>query len=607
MGSSLTAVLRRSAIALSALIVPAVLAVPPATAAGAAPVREGPGILKPAEHRVGQLIADVSFTDTAGKPGKLSYYRRRILVVCMTGAGCPVAKKYGPVLAGIEAKYRDRGVAMLMVNATSHEAPGDVKAFVAASGFAGRYVRDADGAFARALGARSSTDAFVLDCARTLVYRGAADDQFGLGYSIAKPRRQFLVEAIEAALKGERPVTAATSAPGCELTLPASAAPAAAPQAVTYHNRVSRVIQQSCIDCHRPGENGPFSLTSYDDVKGNLATIKRVVRRGVMPPWYASPEVGRWSNDRSLTAHDRDDLLAWIDAGAPEGDPADAPAQRQYAMGWKIGTPDAVFETPQSFKIPATGAMEYQRIAVQTHLPEDKWVKAIEIRPTSPAVVHHVLVFAVYPPNHPRLGEQPRYRDGLDGYFAGLVPGQGHVVYPHGVAKFLPRETLLIFQIHYTPNGAATEDRPKIGVLFNDGRPEHEISTRGVFNTKFKIPPGDPNFAVTAAHYFRNPVRLLSFMPHSHVRGKAFRYEMLYPDGRREVVLDVPGYDFNWQLEYHLARPLDVPAGTRLRVTAWYDNSDKNPANPDPTARVRFGDQTWDEMMIGYFSGYRLP
>jgi hypothetical protein len=326
-----------------------------------------------------------------------------------------------------------------------------------------------------------------------------------------------------------------------------------------------------------------------------------------MPPWFADPKVGHWANDRTLSSADRDDLLAWIAAGAPEGDPQDAPVERKFASGWKIGEPDAVFEVPRTFEIPATGAMEYQRVVVQTKLPQDRWVTAVEIRPSSPAVVHHVLVFLVFPPDHPRHGEQPRYRNGLDGYFAGLVPGQGHVIYPRGVAKFLPRDAMLMFQIHYTPNGTATEDRPKIGVKFSDGPPEHEILTRGVFNTKFQIPPGESNHEVAASHRFAFPVRLLSFNPHSHVRGKAYRYEVEYPDGRAETVLEVPRYDFNWQLEYYLREPLDLPAGARLKVTAWYDNSDKNPANPDPSATVHFGDQTWDEMMIGYFSGYRLP
>jgi mono/diheme cytochrome c family protein len=547
-----------------------------------APVREGPTLLDPRANGVGRLVDDVAVATRDGKAVRLSLFRGRPVVVCMTAAGCPVSMKYLPVLEALEREYHPRGVAFVLVNAKD---PGSAAAVAA-------------------LGARSTTDTFVLDAARTLVYRGAVDDQFGLGYSLAKPRRTFLRDAVDAALANKPPDAAATSAPGCELQ-PAAAPPAAAPP-VTYHNQISRTIAQYCAECHRPGENGPFTLTSYQDVKENLATIKRVVRRGVMPPWHADPKVGHWANDRSLPERAKADLLAWIDAGAPEGSPADAPVGRQFVAGWKIGKPDAVFEVPRVFRIPATGAMEYQRAVVQTDLPEDKWVTAVEIRPTQPAVVHHVLVFVIYPKDHPRRGDQPKYNGGVDGYFAGLVPGHGHHVYPRGTAKFLPKGAMLMFQIHYTPNGTATADQPKIGFQFSDSAPEHELSTRGAFNKDFRIPPHDPDYAVTAAHVFRRPARLLSFMPHSHVRGKAYRYELVYPGGRTETVLNLPRYDFNWQIEYFLRDPIDVPAGTRLKVTAWYDNSDKNPANPDPTATVGFGDQTWNEMMIGYFSGYAL-
>ena len=525
----------------------------------------------------------------------------------MTGLKCPEARKYLPVLAGVEKQWRGRGVEFVVVNPNAGESAEAWREALRTAGYEGRAVRDPEGKVARALGAVSTTDVFVLDAARTLVYRGAADDQFGIGYALAQPRHKYLAEALEAVLAGRSPEVAATSAPGCVLELPVSKEPASEQQPITYHNRVSRIVQQHCLECHRDGENGPFALATFRDVKENVGTIRREVTRGVMPPWFADPKVGYWANDRSLTDQDRAALLAWIAAGAPEGDPKDAPVERKFVAGWKIGTPDAVFETPRPIKIPATGAMDYQRIAVQTHLLEDKWVRAVEVRPSSPQVVHHVLVFVVYPPGHPRLGDQPQYKDGLDGYFAGLVPGQGHVVYPRGVAKLLPREALLIFQIHYTPNGTPAEDRPRLGLIFDDKPPEHELSTRGVFNTRFRIPPGDPNFMVSASHLFRNPARLLSFMPHSHVRGKSYRYEIQYPNGSTQTVLEVPRYDFNWQLEYRLREPIDVPAGTRLKVTAWYDNSDKNPANPDSKATVRFGDQTWDEMMIGYFSGYRLP
>jgi hypothetical protein len=214
-------------------------------------------------------------------------------------------------------------------------------------------------------------------------------------------------------------------------------------------------------------------------------------------------------------------------------------------------------------------------------------------------------VFLVYPPD--QVGNQPKYNDGLTGYFAGLVPGQGATTFPAGTAKLLPKGASMVFQIHYTPNGTATEDRPKIGMIFQDGPPTTQFITYSAFNNRFRIPPGDGNFEVTADYFFKGKSKLTALMPHTHVRGKAFRYELFYPDGKSEVVLDVPRYDFNWQLEYQFRTPIDVPAGTRMRATAWYDNSAANPANPDPTKTVKFGDQTWEEMMIGYFAGYRVP
>lgn len=376
---------------------------------------------------------------------------------------------------------------------------------------------------------------------------------------------------------------------------------------VTWHNRVSRIVQAKCQECHRAGETAPFELSDYGDIKAKLKTVRRVVERGIMPPWFAEGELGHWTNDKRLTAREKADLLAWVDSGAPEGDAKDAPAPIQWEQGWRIGRPDHVFESARTYRIPAEGVLPYKKVLVRTDLKEDAWVAAVEVRPSAPQVVHHVLVFAVYPLGHPRFAEQPDYRGGLGGYFAGMVPGQWASVFPPGTAKFLPKGASLVFQIHYTPNGKAAEDRPKVGIVLARGKPEHEVMTRAAATTRFEIPPGAANHAVSATYRFRVPARITTFMPHSHVRGKAFRYELIKPDGRSEVVLDVPRYDFNWQFEYRLAKPLDVAAGSRLKVTAWYDNSGANPANPDPRQTVRFGNQTWDEMMVGYFTAHPLP
>ena len=576
-------------------------------------VREGPAVLEPkqaAARGVGDLVGDVAFTDVDGKAGRLSDYRGRpATVVCFTEVGCPVAKKYGPTLARLEQQYRDRGVAVLVVNPDAGESPDRLRAAAAAlkaAGFGGRYVCDPKGDVVRRLGASSSTEAFVLDAALTLVYRGAVDDQYGLGYALPGPRRTFLADAIDATLAGRASAVAATTAPGCALD--PKAAPAADPAApITYHNRISRLFQRNCQECHRPGENAPFALTTYAEARDHLAMIRKVVARGVMPPWFAEPKVGHWANDRTMTDRDRDDLLAWAAAGGPEGDPRDAPLPRPFADGWKIGKPDAVFEADRPVIIPAKGPIPYRYVMVPTKLTEDKWVKAIEVRTPNPQVVHHLLVFVMFPPDHPKAREQIDFKAGVKGYFAGLVPGQSATTFPDGTAKFLPKGATLVFQVHYTPDGTPVEDRPKIGFVFADKPPAHEVMTLAAANQRFRIPPGADDYEVSATYRFTGPARLLSFNPHSHVRGKAWRYELTYPDGRTETVLDVPRYDFNWQLEYQLAAPLDVPEGTVLKATAWYDNSDKNPANPDPSKTVRFGEQTSDEMMIGYFTGHRLP
>jgi hypothetical protein len=560
---------------------------------------------------VGERVSDVAFVDVDGKAGTLSDELRagKAVVVCMTSASCPVARKYGPTLVELQKAYGAKGVTFVAVNASA--ADTKEKALGAAAdlrraGWAGRYVVEGGVEFARAMGAVSTTEVFVLDRARTLVYRGAIDDQYGLGYALAEPRRRYVARALDAVLADERPAVEATSAPGCAIS------PGAKPQAdsgVTYHNRVSRIVQNHCLECHRKGENAPFELTTYDDVRGNAAMIKKVVGRRTMPPWFAEPSTGHpFRNDRSLSERERADLIGWVDAGCPAGDPADAPVPAHFVEGWRIGRPDLVLEAPKVQALPARGTIPYRYVKVPTNLAEDRWVSAIEVRPSAPEVVHHVLVFVTFPAGDPRAkGALREFAGGVKGYFAGMVPGQGHVVFPEGTAKLLPKGAVLVFQIHYTTNGKPAQDRPRIGLRFAKEKPEYEIVTRAAANQTFQIPPNDANFEVSASHMFFRPTRLLSVNPHSHVRGKAFRYELFYPDGRRDVILDLPRYDFNWQIEHQFATPIDVPAGARLQVTAWYDNSADNPANPDPNKTVRFGEQTWDEMMIGYFTGHLLP
>jgi len=566
-------------------------------------VKEAPRPLDPRTCRVGELVEDVAFTDVDGKPGSLSDWRGKTLVVALTNSGCPVCKRYAPRLVEMSAEFGKRGVDFLLVDPTETDTADAMRASAKERGFTSRLALDVDHEICRTLGAQTTADVFVLDGARTLQYRGPVDDQYGIGYAREKPRRETLRAAIESVLAGTPVKDAALWAPGCVLGLkpprPVNPDPPPTP-APTWNGRVARIVQRDCQECHRPGENGPFPLVTYADAKANCETIKLMVARGAMPPWFAESKCGPFSNDRSLSPRDKADFLAWIAAGCPEGDAKDAPLPVVRENGWKIGKPDLVVETSRAVDVIAQGTMRYQHLVAYPQLDEDKWVEAMEVLPSAPAVVHHILVFLRFPKDDPRYAP-PDPGEGLSGFFAAMVPGEGVIEYPDGMAKALPKAATLVFQIHYQPNGTATQDRPKIAFRFAKKPPEHEVTTRAVFDVRFRIPPGAPNFAVTSERRFGESGRILAFMPHTHLRGKAFRYELIRPDGKSEIVLDVPHYDFNWQLAYRFREPLEVEKGSRLVATAWYDNSSANPANPDATKTVRFGEQTSDEMMIGYF------
>lgn len=568
-------------------------------------LQQRPKPLKPGAHGVGVLVPDLEYTDLDGATGKLSDHAdKKALVIAYTNASCPLCKRYGPKLARMAKAWAKRDVVFLFVNPTPGEDRDVVRAARKAFGLPGTYVIDEGQRFSQALRARTTGEAFVLDPARTVIYRGAIDDQYGVGYALEAPSRHYLESALEALLAGRVPEFQAMTAPGCTLEL-SPRKPTASE--VTWHKDVQRIVQNRCQTCHRAGENGPFELMKHEQAKTHAAMIRYVVEEKLMPPWFATDESLAMHNDHSLSARERAVMLAWIEAGCPKGDPKDAPRPRTFTEGWKIGTPDAVLQIPRPVKVPAEGTVRYQWQTLKTEFKEDKWIEAFEIRPTAPQVVHHVLVFALYPREHPRYREQPRNHQGLNGYFVAAVPGQTAFRFPSGTARYLPKGTRLQFQLHYTTNGEAVTDQTRVGLIFAKDKPAHEMRTAGLANLGIVIPPGAENHKQGTSRVLPVASRLYGFTPHMHVRGKAFRYEALLPGGERKLLLDIPRYDFNWQLHYRLAEPLDVPAGTRLIATAWYDNSDKNPANPDPTKIVRWGNQTWEEMMIGYVDWHPLP
>ncbi len=420
-------------------------ATPPlATTTTDSPVRQGPRPIKPGLHGVGKHIPNRSFTDITGKQHSLSdFANHKAVVFAMTGTGCPLCLKYAPSLAKIENKYRDHGVAFIYLNPNASEGLDRLREAVNKHGFAGPYIKDANKQLPAILGAETTTEVFVLDQARTLAYRGAVDDQYGFAYALDSPRVNYLSDALDAVLQGKKPAVQATSSPGCDLFYEAKDKSDSS-ASITYHNRISRVIQANCIECHRDEGIAPIALESYEEVKDYAGMIGNVVKRGVMPPWFASPKhpagvdesnTLHWANDRSLSVSEKNDLLAWIDAGAPRGNPADAPLPITFPNGWLIGKPDAVFEFPRPVAVKATGTMPYKNITVATDLPEDRWVQAIEVRPGQIDVVHHVIV------SIRKGGKRVEERDG---YWGAYVPGNSTLVYPDGYARLLPKGATLI-------------------------------------------------------------------------------------------------------------------------------------------------------------------
>ena len=362
----------------------------------------------------------------------------------------------------------------------------------------------------------------------------------------------------------------------------------------TFDRDVSPILQRRCQECHRPGEMAPMSLVSYQDTRPWAKAIREAVRTRKMPPWFADPCCGKFSNDRSLSEDEISTLAKWVESGAPEGDKRDAPPPIYWTHSWNIAPPDAVFEIPQ-FNVPASGAIEYQYFAVPTHFTEDKWVQAVEVRPGARKTVHHAVVYIREPGSTWTSG--PTKADILQVY----APGTAPEVWPAGMAKLIPAGSDLVFEIHYTPDGTPERDPTKAGLIFANSPPKKRVLTLQMDRSDFAIPPGDPDYRVSVWGTLPNDALLLGMFPHMHRRGKAFEFMQILEDGRPDVMLRVSNYNFYWQLDYKLATPLPLKKGTRLVWTAWFDNSANNPLNPDPSQEVHYGHQSWDEMMVGFF------
>jgi hypothetical protein len=394
--------------------------------------------------------------------------------------------------------------------------------------------------------------------------------------------------------------------------------------APTFYRDVLPILEQHCQGCHRAGGIAPMPFEAYAETRPFAFAIRRATQDKSMPPWFADPDVGKFSNDPSLTSVEISTLAAWADAKAPAGNPQDASSPRRWAESWSIPKPDLILKMPQPVPLPSSGDIEYTYEIVPTRFTEERWVQSAEVLPELRSNVHHAVVY-VRPPNSKWLRHAPvgvpfiasTLKDAEDRRGAHwtdndvllvYAPGSSPDVWPETMAKFVPAGSDLVFQMHYTSNGRAASDRSSVGLIFSKSAPVRRVLTLQLTNDHFVIPPGAPDYRVESRGTIPNDAWLLSFFPHMHLRGKKFEYnvihEQLGPESRWrrefEPLLRV-NYHFHWQMSYRLAEPRFLKAGTELQAVAWFDNSKANPHNPDADAEVRWGEQTYDEMMVGFF------
>jgi peroxiredoxin len=547
---------------------------------------------------VDRKVEDFTLPDARGKLhslGELS--EKRLVVVVFLGASCPLAARYGPRLAELAREFGPRGVAFLAINANAQDSLADVAAYARRHKIPFPVLKDPDHAVADRMGAVRTPEAFVLDARRVVRYWGRIDDQYGVGSQRPRPQRRDLAQALEELLAGKAVTRPVVPSVGCRIGREPRVQ---ARGTVTYAKDISRILGRRCVACHRAGDVAPFPLTRPRDVVRWSAMIREVVSEGRMPPWFAAPEHGRFRNDARLTPAEKRLLLAWIDDGCPLGDLRDVPPPPDFPDGWRIPRPDVILPmAKQPFAIPAQGEVEYQYFLVDPGFTQDRFLRAVQVRPGNLAVVHHALV-SVVPPD----GDT----DKLDtvGALLDYAPGMPPTLLPDGYAVRVPAGSKFLFQMHYTPNGSEQTDLTRLGLVFAEpATVRHEVRGGAVINQDLSIPPGVRRHRVVGELLLSENVRLLSLSPHMHLRGRSFRFEAVLPGGGVEILLDVPRYEFNWQLRYELVEPKRLPAGTRLVCTAVYDNSAENPSNPNPAQAVTWGDQTSEEMLIGFFAFVR--
>jgi peroxiredoxin len=553
----------------------------------------------PRAFNADQQVLNFALLDIKGRFHELRRTDAKAIVLFFTMNGCPVARQSYSKLRELRKDFASRGVAVWIINTDDAESRSSIEKEVRDHGAGSTpvLIDDAKGV-TRMLGVKRTCEAIAISTKDWKVfYRGAVDDQLTEGAKKPAASAKYLQRALEEFLANKSVVEPATVTHGCliQFDSPKAEAP------TSYANDIAPLLAKKCVSCHSPGNIGQWSMSNYNKVKSKAAMMEEVLLARRMPPWDADPHYGKFSNDRSLTAAEKRVLLRWIESGVPSGEGDDPLASFKVTnTEWPLGKPDLIVSLPAPQEVPATGVLDYRHVDVPLELTNTIWLGAAAIKAGNLECTHHVIVRVKYP-KEGRTSTQDA--EGLEGW----SPGKTFERFPAGTGKRLKPGAVINFELHYTTTGKPETDRSEIGLYFLKEKPPLQYETRMAINQDLNIPPGESDVRTHAIAGFKRDTMLYSFVPHMHTRGAWMKYEALYPDGRRETLLHVPRYDFNWQIEYVLAEPKRMPAGSWILCTGGFDNSALNPNNADPKKRVTWGEQSFDEMFIGFMNVAELP
>jgi len=528
-------------------------------------------LLSPQVLAAAGVADNFRLTDHQGVSHELYYHSdKKAVVLLAQGNGCDASRQAATAVQALQGKYESQGVTFLAINSNLSDSLNTIGKEAREGGIKLPILLDGTQLIGESLNLTHNGEVLVVTPKGwKIAYRGTAS---GLG------------GALDAVIAG-KPVPAATATQGCAIKMPERDKRSAHAN-ISYEKEIAPLLVEKCVVCHREGGIGPWQMSNYDMIRGFSPMIREVVRTQRMPPWHADPHYGVFSNDRGLSPAQAKALVHWIEAGSPRGTGSDPLlSQKKDWPKWELGEPDLIVELPP-FTTPATGTIPYQNITLANPLDRDVWVRAVDFLPGQRAVLHHIIASA---------GGETRGNISLNNY----VPGAQPLQVPKDNGILLPAKAKLHFQMHYTPNGQVLTDVTRMGLYFMKDPPKYNFRSMIFINTRLKIPPGASYHVEKAERTFDQDAVIFSLHPHAHFRGKSSSFVAHYPDGREEVLINIPAYDFNWQSTYDLAKPLNVPAGTRIVYTQVFDNSVQNRANPDPAREVTWGEQTWEEMVFG--------